>query len=141
VTYLNDVIVEKCKVNLPSYDPDDRLSSLDNDCIDEVTQLFKNSSQSTEALNQCPEECSFVEYSIDSSHAEYPSEFYKRIMKDYFAFWKKVDPSQAEQASKTDFGHNVLSVNIFYKELAHYSVDEKPSRTLVGLIADIGRHF
>jgi len=59
-------------------------------------------------------------------------------MKDYFAFWKSVDSSLADSASKIDFGENVLSVNIFYKELALNSVDEKPALTPLEFISNAG---
>ncbi len=138
LTYLNDVVVKSCKVNLPGFRSDDRLSMLDNYCVTEATQRFKNSSENLKAHEQCPEECCFIDYSFDSSHAAYPSVFYKRIMKDYFAFWKSVDPSLADSASKIDLGENVLSVNIFYKELALNSVDEKPALTALEFISSAG---
>ena len=86
-------------------------------CIDNITRIFYDDSTSVlSCLAQCPIECHLVEYSLSSSHAEYPTDAYKRILKDFLTTPTiSNNPELFNVSNITELEKKILSVNVFYK--------------------------
>ena len=85
-------------------------------CIDNITPIFYDDSTSVlSCLAQCPIECHLVEYSLSSSHAEYPTDAYKRILEDFLKTPTIYNLKPLKFSNITELEKKILSVNVFYK--------------------------
>ncbi len=73
-----------------------------------------------------PTPCFIFEYFLSTSHANYPSKFYKIFVENFNRF-------NGTKNKELD-----LAVNVFYDEMAVYLLEEKKTQTNEELFADIG---
>ncbi len=108
-TCQNDYVQKVC-----SADMNKELTVDDQICIAmSVFDFYENSSLTSLCRQQCPLDCRFVDYSLSSSQARYPTDAYRRTLKNFFA---------VSQRNATNNFTDALSVNIFYKVRKGYVV-------------------
>ncbi|CAF0803389.1 unnamed protein product [Brachionus calyciflorus] len=109
--------------------------SVNKDCIIPFVSNYGESEESTKCFENCPEECESVKYSLQMSHANYPTPSYTDFFMAYDALIKK---GARNFTSYSNVKESILAVNVYFDDIGYTFVEEKPSKTIEQLVADIG---
>lgn len=103
-------------------------------CVLDYRKRMEKTSDNLECFQNCPEECDSVSYFYKISQSNFPSPFYKKLLIEF---------DKALNESKRGFDYNdiekyLLSVNIYFDEIATTTIEENPNKTIEQLVAEIG---
>ncbi|CAF0942247.1 unnamed protein product [Brachionus calyciflorus] len=104
-------------------------------CYLNFSASYGESKSSIECIDKCPEECESVKYSLQMSHADYPTPFYAEFFMAYDYF---INNGSRNFISYSNVKESTLAVNVYFDDIGYTIVEEKPSKTIEQLVADIG---
>lgn len=125
------------------YDPDffyaesNQFCSFDifRECVLNHRKIIGDSPENIECFKNCPEECDSVKYFNQVSHSNFPSPFYKNILMKYD---EALNESLKRGFVFENLDKSVLSVNIYYDDIAITTIEEIPAKTVEQLVAEVG---
>ncbi|CAF0745052.1 unnamed protein product [Brachionus calyciflorus] len=104
-------------------------------CYMPFISTYGESKASQNCFEKCPDECESVKYNLQISQADFPTEFYADFLMNYDATLKN---SSRNFSSYKNVKKSTLAVNVYFDDIGYTLVEEKPSKTLEQLVADIG---
>jgi hypothetical protein len=96
---------------------------------------FYDSPFDANCTNECPQECTLIEYDLSLSYSTFPTPFYADLLTQYDRLYSanKKNFTSYEQVKES-----VLSINVYFDDLSFVSIDEVPARSLEQFIGEIG---
>ncbi|CAF1028750.1 unnamed protein product [Brachionus calyciflorus] len=110
-------------------------SDIGFECYSNHSASYRESKICIECIEKCPEECESIKYSLQISHANYPTPFYADFLMTYDAL---INNGSRNFISYSNVKESTLAVNIYFDDICYSIVEEKPSETIEQLVADIG---
>lgn len=93
----------------------------------------------------CPIECERTDFTMSTSSANYPSEFYAQILGYQNSIKRKFEPtmkreelSKSENISFDSLKKSILKITVYYNDLTYTLVEEDPAITWDVLLGTIG---
>jgi hypothetical protein len=96
---------------------------------------FYKSPMAVSCFQECPQECTLVEYNLALSQSDFPTPFYADLLMQYDRLYNN---DKKNFTSYQQVKQSVISVDIFFSELAYTSIDEVPAKTFEQFFGDIG---
>ncbi|CAF0707240.1 unnamed protein product [Brachionus calyciflorus] len=104
-------------------------------CYLDFAASFGESKISSECIDKCPEQCQSVKYNLQFSNANFPTPSYA----DFFiAYDSEINNNLRSFYSYSNVKESTLAVNVYFDDIGYTLVEEKASKTLEQLVADIG---
>ncbi|CAF1038483.1 unnamed protein product [Brachionus calyciflorus] len=104
-------------------------------CVIPFVSNYGESKESTECFEKCPEECESVKHNLQMSHANFPTPSYADFFIAYDTF---INNGSRNFTSYSNVKESILAVNVYFDDIGYTLVEEKPSKTIEQLVADIG---
>lgn len=95
--------------------------------------------------DECPQECSYIEYSFETSQSNFITEWYLDLLKYYFSLANKTNPVSRIVKPKLQFIKNleearkdIVALNIFYEKTDYTLVTQTPLWNINTLLSNYG---
>ena len=139
----NQFIFEKCNASITDLNNFQMNRNLDLNatiCFTTKTvDFYSNSSLVSNCYSKCPQECDTVNYDLQISFADYPTQFYSTLIKSYFAYWNNYYPRIFYNfTDHAELKKNILAINLYFQDTSYMLIEENLAKTPEQLIADIG---
>jgi hypothetical protein len=111
------------------------------DCILNVTtKIFLNGNDYLNICGfDCPNECNTIDYSVLTSMASYPSQFYVKALKNK-SILSNFDATN-DRNLISDVKSFILRVTVNYNQLGYLYIEEQPSLDIFALIGNLGNEL
>ena len=145
-----DYINVKCNCSEPSLAPFNESTRICDtipllNCSKSVRDQFDSEIDIDDACSKyCPTPCKKEIFNLDTSIADYPTDYYFQILKKstkiqskFKSYLKKVNKTSLNDIEPTVL-NSILKVNLFYNDLSYVLIADSPAITVDTLIGTIG---
>lgn len=110
-----------------------------NDLFCDLQQYTAFFSQNVKELcsQDCPLECSRIEYSTSTTSSSYPTHVYYEYLKNQTIVQSKFN-NDVSQLTYEKLKSQIVAVNVYYDDLSYIKISENAQTELIDLVSNLG---